>query len=83
MKRITTEIDGDYIHIECPNCKSTEQQPSDQQRSHLQCFELIEWVGIGEDKNDTDLSIHKCNSCKQSFIIEWDYNKDESNSNQY
>jgi hypothetical protein len=69
-KKINEDLN---IHVECPVCDNWEQQPIDQQRHHLQCFEIIEHRGIKE-VGDIELSDIKCLDCNSDFVIEWDYN---------
>lgn len=71
-KITTNETD---VFIECPYCKMTEQHPIDEQRSHLQEFEVMEWKDDVDGENEH--SIMKCHMCFVEFDLEWDYENKE------
>ena len=75
MKTQEILVDQDDVHINCPNCENGECQPIDQQRHHLQTFDLLEWCTV-EDKNKPEESILKCLSCEKKFKMIWDYKDD-------
>lgn len=60
------------VFVECPHCKHTEQHPTDEQRHHLQTFNIVMWKPDEEDKNE--VSIMECIPCKEFFELEWKYN---------
>lgn len=53
MKTINIENDENEIHVVCPHCENCESHPIDEQRHHLQNFDLVAWL---EDVNDIELS---------------------------
>ena len=66
------ENDANYIHIACPNpeCNHCESHPIDEQRHHLQTFDILDWIDEGKE-NET--SLMKCHVCKELFKQEWNY----------
>jgi hypothetical protein len=71
IKNVTVQIIDDDINIECPNCENWEQQPVDQQRHHLQSFNIEKWL---ENEKKLDVSQMQCTQCKTDFKLIWDYN---------
>lgn len=53
-----------YYEIICPKCGNWELHPVNEQRHHIQNFEILEWL-------NEDLSRLKCNECMVVFIDEW------------
>ncbi len=70
LEHIYIDTDEHNVYIECPQCGNTEQQPIDQQRSHLQSFTLIDWKS---DLGSHQRSEMKCCNCETSFYIIWRY----------
>jgi hypothetical protein len=75
MKKTRTKVDEDNISIDCPHCDNWEEQPVDQQRHHLQTFDMGEFL---EEEQGNQVSTMKCLECKESFNIVWDYDNDDS-----
>jgi hypothetical protein len=73
MKNIKIEVSKDFtdVFVTCPHCDNCEQHPIDEQRHHLQTFDIIEWEEDKEDSNE--FSIMSCCTCKKEFRLEWDY----------
>lgn len=67
---ITHYSEEDNIEVNCPHCEHWEQQPTDQQRHHLQSFDILDWL---EEENDVEQSHMKCHVCKEEFVLSWDY----------
>lgn len=63
--------ENESITIKCPNCDHWEEQPIDQQRHHLQTFEIKKW--IDEDSENNERSIMCCGECNAEFQQTWDY----------
>ncbi len=66
----TIESDDDDIYVECPKCKNCETHPIDEQRWHLQSFEI---EGIDFEEGKIASSHTKCVSCGTHFKTIWDY----------
>jgi hypothetical protein len=66
MKLIETDIEDGYIHIICPSCMNSESHPEDEQRSHLQNFNICEWM-----PTQTEVSKIECNECQEQFYLIW------------
>ena len=60
-----TEIVDDKILVECPICKNWEEIPIDEQRSHLQNFEIVDWL-------DEETSFTECKECGKYFLLKWE-----------
>lgn len=60
------------VYVECPNCGHCEQHPVDEQRHHIQTFDIVEWV-----KETPEVSVMKCHPCKEEFRLIWDYDNVE------
>jgi hypothetical protein len=82
MARLKTQvvvIDNKDVIVECPNCKAAEGHPIDEQRHHLQNFEIVEW--LENNKQGLEVSKMLCSCCKKHFNLIWDYsNKDNEPS---
>jgi DNA-directed RNA polymerase subunit RPC12/RpoP len=63
------------VYVECPHCKHAEQHPADEQRHHIQTFEILEWEQ--DVSGQPEVSIMKCIPCKGEFRLTWDYSKVE------
>ena len=66
MKTTTIEHDKKEIHVTCPYCNNCESHSIDEQRHHLQYFEILNW------KNN-DTSVMKCCTCDNMFNQIWKY----------
>lgn len=55
---------GQDIYVKCPECGNSESQPIDQQRSHLQTFNVVSWVKENQ-------SLCECDVCKKQFLLNW------------
>lgn len=62
----------DEVFVPCPHCEAGEEHPRDEQRHHLQTFDIIKWLPDREGENE--VSIMQCHNCNNVFEIEWDYN---------
>ena len=71
MKHTKIVVTGEDVYLECPHCQHWESQPVDQQRHHLQTFNILAWEEDSEDKNE--VSDMECIPCKNWFKLEWDY----------
>ena len=69
-KEITVQSDEEYVFITCPHCEHWEQHPIDEQRHHIQTFDLKDWL---PEVNDKGISLMKCHVCKIDFKLIWDY----------
>ena len=70
METINIENDAKDIHVSCPHCGHCESHPTDEQRHHIQTFDIVEWL---DDVNDIEQSKMKCHVCKNEFQINWNY----------
>jgi len=70
----TQNIDNndDYIFVTCPNCEQCEQHQVDEQRHHLQSFDIVEWL---EEEKGVEVSLMNCHVCKTDFKLTWKYNE--------
>ena len=64
---------ADTILIKCPECANWEEHPTDEQRKHLQAFDLIEW--LPDHDCGAEQSKMKCAVCNHEFVMVWDYDK--------
>ena len=66
--KILTAVEAEYedgdVHVCCPHCKATEQHPQDEQRHHLQNFNL--WQNLGPFRSQL-----LCVNCNEDFVINW------------
>ena len=60
------------VYVECPKCGNFEYHPINEQRHHLQVFEITDWSE--DDEHSNEISEMKCVECKHGFRLEWDYN---------
>lgn len=74
MKTQQLDHNEDYIFIHCPNCKDCEQHPIEEQRWHLQTYDIIIWEADTEEEHHA--SLMKCTGCKEDFIQLWNYNEE-------
>ncbi len=74
---VTQTIDNDEhdIFVNCPHCDHCEQHPIDEQRHHIQTFDL-EWL---DEENNIEVSLMKCHVCKQDFKMYWKYDENCTN----
>ncbi len=70
---IVDENDGD-VYIECPHCEHCESHPIDEQRHHLQTFEILDW--LPDEENKPEVSVMKCLGCHKQFRLTWNYNEE-------
>jgi len=79
MKEIRIENIQDNIQVTCPHCNNWEQQSSDQQRNHLQTFDIVDWlddlIKHKNDSNGVERSHMKCLECGKEFVSLWDYDE--------
>ena len=71
--RINVETEGGDITVKCPHCDNWESQPIDQQRHHLQTFEISEWLDT-EGTDNIEVSLMTCKMCEKMFELSWIYN---------
>lgn len=64
-------VENGDVYVECPHCYHWECQPVDQQRHHLQTYEILEWLPDEEGKDE--VSIMKCLCCRKQFRLTWNY----------
>ena len=70
MLRVNIDNDDRDVHIACPHCEHCESHPVDEQRHHIQTFDL-EWL---EDEGEwVEVSKMKCHVCKEEFELTWNY----------
>jgi DNA-directed RNA polymerase subunit RPC12/RpoP len=68
---VLIDNDSSDVHIQCPHCPNCESHPIDEQRHHIQSFEILEWE---EDKEGQDEVSHmKCIPCQKEFRLIWKY----------
>lgn len=76
LSKIT--VAGGDVVVTCPCCNHWECMSADEQRHHIQTFDITEWREDVEGRNE--LSEMVCHVCKGEFLLEWDYeNVDEEN----
>ena len=68
--KIITYAQEVEIYMTCPKCKNCEGHPVDEQRHHLQSFEIIKWL---DEKDGNEVSQMFCVSCGENFLAEWIY----------
>lgn len=67
------------VYIECPHCGHSESHPADEQRSHIQTFDILEWPDPFTYSRKwvnecyIEESKMKCHVCKNEFTLIWDY----------
>lgn len=76
-QKIIDDNDG-YVHIGCPHCEHMEGHPVDEQRHHIQTFDILKWEDDVDD--EPEVSIMKCHVCKGEFKLIWEYNEVEQNT---
>lgn len=59
------------VFIECPHCGHSESHPADEQRNHIQTFDILEWSEDVQGQHEE--SKMKCHVCKNEFTLIWDY----------
>jgi hypothetical protein len=62
------KIEGDCYHIVCPKCGNWEDNPIDQQRHHLQSFEMREMLNLPE----RDIAMMRCDICDHLYLLDWE-----------
>jgi len=69
----TQKIDNDQnnIWVHCPHCEACEEQSIDEQRHHLQSYDIVKWIDVDNDK--PEISIMKCHVCGNEFELIWNY----------
>ncbi len=74
VSEVTQTIDNDdnNIYVECPHCENCEEHPIDEQRHHIQTFDVVKWL---EEENNIEVSLMKCHVCKKEFKMLWEYDK--------
>lgn len=74
MQKISVVGDGQNVVVTCPHCNHSEEHPVDEQRHHLQTFDVNHWG----DVDGIELSFMSCHECSGDFRLLWNYdNKEE------
>jgi DNA-directed RNA polymerase subunit RPC12/RpoP len=72
METTTITNDSNDVHIQCPHCKNCESHPIDEQRNHIQSFEILEWNEV-KSEDEPEISVMRCIPCKTEFKLIWKY----------
>jgi len=76
MKTTKIVVDKRDVHVQCPHCNHGESHTIDEQRHHIQTFDIKTWLPDRENFNE--FSIMVCHVCTNEFSLEWDYENEEN-----
>lgn len=62
------KVENDIVTVACPNCGMWEEIHVDEQRHHLQSFDIVSWAS-----ENPDVSITECGNCNTRFSLTWIY----------
>lgn len=70
---MTAYIDNDFddVFVTCPHCGQCEQHPIDEQRHHLQVYNILSWEEDSEEGDE--VSRISCDTCHREFTLVWRY----------